>query len=649
MSENNYFSPVFVNDINERLEKNFSDEAVRKQNFNTIQNIAENLNIGKKFKVPQAELLYLLCEKNPLELYRIRQISEKFKDIEHNLDGSEDDKNLLCRVLSNYFKEQMNIDPDGLLVDKIAETFPKVLDYARDDDITISVFYNTHHETNVTFNKHEIIDKFYSVDYGVLVANLGQVKTPIFSKRNLKEAEYEVKRLDIMSQAIDSLTPAKFMLFALHFDKYIEKLPDIDDDLAIGAIKNVVPVIKNGKNKILNSVGNIWGTDISDHGSSGFVFRCLTSRVTPYNITRLCRIAEQIPSSDENRFEQIRLDAIAVNDAFPRLRSYIHNQQPQQHKLLKRMVLYYDAVKGLNPELDVSYRTAKLQRIVNYIEANSPDYNISADDLFNIKKYDAQTRDSQSNQTTNIEVLRRLMNNTTPRTLETPQINDPYTKHLLEELMDIEFPFVRHDTYGLYLQKLNNHLERKMKAGSIGIQPKTINSILWSERRGFLLLQDMDAGYQLHAFKTPWFKEILRFYELTNSSQDTPNSDLNKFLASIKDSEMEEAYIKISHRISNEIVALTQRQKKDAMEYSQYIGKLNISDSEKEKQQKKIKDSLDIKVGRNLSGYSLANALFNCISPKRTPYKALADYMKRRQESRTGIVIRDYLIKKQHR
>ncbi len=649
MSENNYLSPVFVNDINERLEKNFSDEEVRKQNFNTIQNIAKNLNIGKKFKVPQAELLYLLCEKNPLELYRIRQISEKFKDIEHNLDGSEDDKNLLCRVLSNYFKEQMNIDPDGLLVNKITETFPKVLDYARDDDITISVFYNTHHETNVTFNKREIIDKFYSVDYGVLVANLGQVKTPIFSKRNLKEAEYEVKRLDIMSQAIDSLTPAKFMLFALHFDKYIEKLPDIDDDLAIGAIKNVVPVIKNGKNKILNSVGNIWGTDISDHGSSGFVFRCLTSRVTPYNITRLCRIAEQIPSSDENRFEQIRLDAIAVNDAFPRLRSYIHNQQPQQHKLLKRMVLYYDAVKGLNPELDVSYRTAKLQRIVNYIEANSPDYNISADDLFNIKKYDAQTRDSQSNQTTNIEVLRRLMNNTTPRTLETPQINDPYTKHLLEELMDIEFPFVRHDTYGLYLQKLNNHLERKMKAGSIGIQPKTINSILWSERRGFLLLQDMDAGYQLHAFKTPWFKEILRFYELTNSSQDTPNSDLNKFLASIKDSEMEEAYIKISHRISNEIVALTQRQKKDAMEYSQYIGKLNISDSEKEKQQKKIKDSLDIKVGRNLSGYSLANALFNCISPKRTPYKALSDYMKRRQESRTGIVIRDYLIKKQHR
>lgn len=35
-----------------------------------------------------------------------------------------------------------------------------------------------------------------------------------------------------------------------------------------------------------------------------------------------------------------------------------------------------------------------------------------------------------------------------------------------------------------------------------------------------------------------------------------------------------------------------------------------------------------------MSGYSLANALFDCISPKRTPYKALADYMKRRQSYR---------------
>ena len=215
----------------------------------------------------------------------------------------------------------MPLDREGILADKIAETCPKVLNYARPDDITVSVFYNKHHEEHVEFSKREIVDKFYSVDYGVLVANLGQIKTPIFGKRNLKDDVNEVKRLEVMSQAVGKLPPAKFMLFALHFDKYIEKLSDIDDDLMTGAIKNVVPVIKNGKNKILNSVGNIWGTDICDHGSSGFVFRCLTSRVTPYNITRLCRIAEQIPSSDENRFERIRLDAIAAG-------SYTHLTLP---------------------------------------------------------------------------------------------------------------------------------------------------------------------------------------------------------------------------------------------------------------------------------------------------------------------------------
>ena len=226
------------------------------------------------------------------------------------------------------------------------------------------------------------------------------------------------------------------------------------------------------------------------------------------------------------------------------------------------------------------------------------------------------------------------MDNTTPRTLETPQINDRYTKHLLEDMMDARFPFVTHETYGKYLNKLNNHLERKMKGGAIGIPPRTINSILWGERRGFLVLKDMDAGYQLHAVTTPWFKEILRFYELTNSASDVPNTDLSKFLASIRDSEMEEAYSKISYRVSANIMALSKRQRADATEYSRYIGNLNIPPAEAERQQKKIKDSLDIKISRNMSGYSLANALFDCISPKRTPYKALADYMKRRQSYR---------------
>ena len=60
MNEDSFISPALTGDINERLEKRFADEAVRRQSFNEIENIAKILRIGKKFKVPQAELLYQL-------------------------------------------------------------------------------------------------------------------------------------------------------------------------------------------------------------------------------------------------------------------------------------------------------------------------------------------------------------------------------------------------------------------------------------------------------------------------------------------------------------------------------------------------------------------------------------------------------------
>ena len=78
MNEDSFISPALTGDINERLEKRFADEAVRRQSFNEIENIAKILRIGKKFKVPQAELLYQLSDKSPLELYRIGRVCKKF-------------------------------------------------------------------------------------------------------------------------------------------------------------------------------------------------------------------------------------------------------------------------------------------------------------------------------------------------------------------------------------------------------------------------------------------------------------------------------------------------------------------------------------------------------------------------------------------
>lgn len=631
MEEKSIFSPGISRDITERLQTNTPDEATLQKNYKMMEDIASKFHIGQKFKVPQIELFYHLCTNNPIELQRNTKKLEKFAPLFDNIKEDDEEKNILCRIANNYLLKQLPIDKDDKILDKIIETYPLVSELAQPDKTHINIFYNTHRESDVDFSRNEIINKFYSYDYGVVVTNMGQVKTPIFYPRNYKSPDDECKRMDILAQALQELPPAKFMLFALHFDKYLEKLPNIDDDLAVGAIKNVVPLIKSGKNKILNSVGNIWGTDITDHGSSGFIFRCLTSRVTPYNITRLCRIAEQIPSSDDNRFEQIRLDAISIDNPWPNLRSYIHNQQPEQHKLLKRMALYHDSVMGVGEKLDPAVRTEKLKEIIDYITLNSPSYNLKNEDLFNINKYQQDVYDSGGNKVKVIDIIQRMRHNTTPRTLEVPQINDAYTKHLLEEIVDTNYPFHKHNTYGEYLQKLNNHLERKMKAGAIGIKPKTINSILWSERRGFQVLEAMDAGYQLSAYKYPWFKETLRFYELTNSAEDSPKSDINKFINSLQDKEMEEAYCDISMRISDNIVKLSKRQREDSNEYLEYITNLNISEKQKNQLQKKISESLKLKISRNMSGYGMANAFYNCMTPRRTPYKALERFMKNRR------------------
>lgn len=50
MNEDSFISPALTGDINERLEKRFADEAVRRQSFNEIENIAKILRIGKNLK-----------------------------------------------------------------------------------------------------------------------------------------------------------------------------------------------------------------------------------------------------------------------------------------------------------------------------------------------------------------------------------------------------------------------------------------------------------------------------------------------------------------------------------------------------------------------------------------------------------------------
>ena len=563
-------------DVLSRLEAASSDVINMRKKFELIENIAKNLKIGEKFKAKAAKILYPLCQKDFKELYATQKAAEKFSVLLPE-GQNEDDKELTWQVFSAYCDNFLLRDQENVMLNKTIDTLPRVLKMAADEDISINVFYDKPRRENISFSRSEIIDKFYSVPYGVCISFMGQVKTQMFCERHFKPASDEARRLGAMETALKKLGPAKFMLFALHFDKYIENMTKIMPSFVKACEENVVPAIQNNSNKYLCSVGNMFGADFVDYGSSGFSFKCLTTKFTPYNITRLCRIAEQIPSIDDERFEKIRMDAIYIDDVFPTLRSYVHNQGKYAHRILKRMDAYYNALQ--HPDEDnPEYRKERLELAIDEINDSDRGYNFDKEKYIDPQNY---LKKVQTNGKTEraFEVLHRLTVNTTPKTLTTPKSSDPKMNAYFEEINRYnDFPFLAHQVFGEYLGYFNNKLIESIDQEKYGISHNMINTILWTERKAFNILENMDAGYQLGAFKNEWFKNIIMFYELTNSASVTKfdKEEFNAFFDSIKNFEMEEAYQALSKRTAGKIYELSRKQRNGGNKYQNYLASLHL-------------------------------------------------------------------------
>lgn len=630
--ESEVLCKVLREDVLSRLEAASSDVINMRKKFELIENIAKNLKIGEKFKAKAAKILYPLCQKDFKELYATQKAAEKFSVLLPE-GQNEDDKELTWQVFSAYCDNFLLRDQENVMLNKTIDTLPRVLKMAADEDISINVFYDKPRRENISFSRSEIIDKFYSVPYGVCISFMGQVKTQMFCERHLKPASDEARRLGAMETALKKLGPAKFMLFALHFDKYIENMTKIMPSFVKACEENVVPAIQNNSNKYLCSVGNMFGADFVDYGSSGFSFKCLTTKFTPYNITRLCRIAEQIPSIDDERFEKIRMDAIYIDDVFPTLRSYVHNQGKYAHRILKRMDAYYNALQ--HPDEDnPEYRKERLELAIDEINDSDRGYNFDKEKYIDPQNY---LKKVQTNGKTEraFEVLHRLTANTTPKTLETPKSSDPQMNAYFEEInRHTEYPFHAHQIFGEYLGYFNNKLIESINQEKYGISHNMINTILWTERKAFNILESMDAGYQLGAFKEKWFQNIIMFYELTNSASATKfdQQEFHAFFDNIKDFDMEEAYQALSRRTAGKISELSQKQRNGGNKYQNYLNTLHLPPEQDKYIRHKMKNITQLKIDSNLSGYRLSKAIFNLISPRPCKYEALKRYMKDRRK-----------------
>lgn len=197
---------------------------------------------------------------------------------------------------------------------------------------------------------------------------------------------------------------------------------------------------------------------------------------------------------------------------------------------------------------DPAFRKKRLEQAIDEINDSDRGYNFDKERYLNPQNYlKAVHTDGKTEKV--FEVLHRLTANTTPKTLATPKTSDSRLNAYFEKINEHnQYPFHAHNIFGEYLGYFNNMLIDSIDKQKYGISHNMINTILWTERKAFNILESMDAGYQLGAFKEDWFKNIIMFYELTNSASASKfdREEFNAFFDGIKDKRMEDAYHDLS-------------------------------------------------------------------------------------------------------
>ena len=300
---------------------------------------------------------------------------------------------------------------------------------------------------------------------------------------------------------------------------------------------------------ILQSAGNIWGMRKGDFGVADFTMHCYAVKVNPPNLNNLILIAKEIPTTNVARFEQNRKDALTLAGTFGALRDFIHDQRPIVHGVLKAMIEYYetgnkDKLQALLPKTEGYLGSAERQETILNRE--------------NYEKEVEETINGEKRKTKAINVLRRLVVNTTPIVDDVLLTSDEELNRLMRQIKD----YVTEEALEKVLGYINEKLSSMMNKGEIGIEPNLVLALAWIERKAFGILQKLSYEEQMGAYKKKWFHSILKFQELTNSSKEFNEKEFQAFLKKILNAESDvEAYKIIGKRILENISELAKSYK----------------------------------------------------------------------------------------
>lgn len=249
---------------------------------------------------------------------------------------------------------------------------------------------------------------------------------------------------------------------------------------------------------------------------------------SPPHIDQLFRINERLATSDINKFEQNRVDALALENAklFSE-HSFIHNQCAGAHEFIVALLDYYNASHDIKKRdhavADLSKKIAELSNLYNY------DYN--QESVFDIDAYDAICSATDSfapnklvvSKQRAIDVLHRLEQNTRNNTIPTPDTQD-YT---LNKLLVMAAPYTRHDGREIAewqaTNALINYINQEIllnRHGQDNLDPSEMHAIIYAERVATIAIRGLNQKNWRELFYDPTFKEIVLFRDLISSYDD---------------------------------------------------------------------------------------------------------------------------------
>lgn len=299
-------------------------------------------------------------------------------------------------------------------------------------------------------------------------------------------------------------------------------LHGVKNDTVAGFRDVIFPLLEQGEPELEGVIngGNAWGDKDGTYGIADYEEECLLSRYRPPEIDRLVRIYHEIPTSDFAKFEQNRKDAARIEHTIIGGRDFIHDEKAGAHEVLKAIQDFYDhrdeedsyEYRSKVYKLDKKYGFGVLPNAYHLDEYEKPVEKMSEHNK--AEKGDPNERA--------IDILRRLVENTAPDTLEVPQTKDEKLNELMQQIEpkvneDTGEVRVRLDEVTPAIAEMNNLIREN--SGKQGVFPSTVKAISYLNKMAAYALRSCEAKELPELPFDSGFKEVMRFAQLTSSAE----------------------------------------------------------------------------------------------------------------------------------